>query len=72
MLVVDNFHEPKADAPWRFAFAEGLREIPDGMNLIFLSREPPVPEMARLVGEQRITRIEWEALRFTVGGGARR
>ena len=29
------------------------------------SREPPVPEMARLVGEQRITRIEWEALRFT-------
>ncbi len=25
------------------------------------------PEMARLVGEQRITRIEWEALRFTAG-----
>lgn len=65
VLVVDNFHEPKGDAPWRFAFAEGLREIPQGMNLIVLSREPPVPEMARLVGEQRITRIEWEALRFT-------
>src|SRR4029078_1754303 len=41
------------------------REIPHGMNLIVLSREPPVPEMSRLVGEQRITRIEWEALRFT-------
>jgi ATP/maltotriose-dependent transcriptional regulator MalT/DNA-binding SARP family transcriptional activator len=65
VLVVDNFHEPKGDAAWRFAFAEGLREIPDGMNLVVLSREPPVPEMARLVGEQRITRIEWEALRFT-------
>jgi ATP/maltotriose-dependent transcriptional regulator MalT/DNA-binding SARP family transcriptional activator len=65
ILVVDNFHEPKADALWRFAFAEGLREVPEGINLIFLSREPPVPEMARLVGEQRITRIEWEALRFT-------
>lgn len=65
VLVVDNFHEPKGEAPWRFAFAEGLREIPHGMNLIVLSREPPVPEMARLVGEQRITRIEWEALRFT-------
>ena len=65
VLVVDNFHEPKADITWRFAFAEGLREIPEGMNLIFLSREPPVPEMARLVGEQRITRVDWEALRFT-------
>ena len=65
ILVVDNFHEPKADAAWKFAFAEGLREIPEGINLIFLSREPPVPEMARLVGEQRITRIDWEALRFT-------
>jgi ATP/maltotriose-dependent transcriptional regulator MalT/DNA-binding SARP family transcriptional activator len=65
VLVVDNFHEPKADASWRFAFAEGLREIPQGLTLIFLSREPPVAEMARLVGEQRITRIEWESLRFT-------
>ena len=65
MLVVDNFHEPKAEPGWRFAFAEGLREIPEGMNILFLSREPPPPEMARLVGEQRITRIEWEELRFT-------
>ncbi len=66
LLVVDNFHEPKADVAWRFAFAEGLREIPLGMSLLFLSREPPPAEMARLVGEQRLTRIEWEALRFTV------
>ncbi len=65
MLVVDNFHEPKAEPGWRFAFAEGLREIPEGMNILFLSREPPPPEMSRLVGEQRITRIEWEELRFT-------
>jgi len=66
MLVVDNFHEPKGEPGWRFAFAEGLREIPEGMNILFLSREPPPPEMSRLVGEQRITRIDWEELRFTV------
>ena len=65
VLVVDNFHEPKGEPRWRFAFAEGLREIPDGMNLVVLSREPPPAEMARLVGEQRISRIEWAALRFT-------
>jgi len=65
LLVVDNFHEPKADAAWRFAFAEGLREIPATLNIVFLSREPPPPEMSRLVGEQRITRLDWEELRFT-------
>jgi len=65
LLVVDNFHEPKADAAWRFAFAEGLREIPETLNIVFLSREPPPPEMSRLVGEQRITRLDWEELRFT-------
>ena len=31
----------------------GCARFPEGMNLIFLSREPPPPEMARLVGEQR-------------------
>ncbi|MEO8507348.1 MAG: BTAD domain-containing putative transcriptional regulator [Betaproteobacteria bacterium] len=66
LLVVDNFHEPKADPAWRFAFAEGLREIPQGLNIVFLSREPPPPEMSRLVGEQRITRVDWEELRFTL------
>jgi len=66
VLVVDNFHEPKAEPAWKFAFAEGMREIPQGMNIVFLSREPPPPEMARLVGEQRITQIDWEALRFTL------
>ncbi len=65
LLVVDNFHEAKGDSAWRFAFAEGLREIPEGMTIMFLSREPPPPEMARLVGEQRITRVDWEELRFT-------
>ena len=66
MLVVDNFHEPKGEPGWRFAFAEGLREIPEGMNILFLPREPPPPEMSRLIGEQRITRIDWEERRFTV------
>ena len=33
---------PRPTPAWRFAFAEGLREIPQGLNLIFLSREPPV------------------------------
>src|SRR5438067_171528 len=65
LLVVDNFHEAPADAPWRFAFSEGIRELPPGLNILFISRMPPPPEIARLAADQSITQIDWEELRFT-------
>jgi len=65
MLVVDNFHEAPADAAWRYAFTEGLRELPVGLNLLFISRMPPPPELSRLTADQTMTRIDWEELRFT-------
>ena len=64
MFVVDNFHEAPGDPAWRVAFAEGLREIPAGDTLVFLSRTPPPPEMARLVADQSIVQIDGHALRF--------
>jgi ATP/maltotriose-dependent transcriptional regulator MalT/DNA-binding SARP family transcriptional activator len=65
ILVIDNFHEPPATAAWRHAFSEGLRELPSGLNLVFVSRMPPPPEMARLIADQSITQIDWSELRFT-------
>jgi ATP/maltotriose-dependent transcriptional regulator MalT len=65
LLVVDNFHEAPASAPWRFAFSEGIRELPAGLNIVFISRMPPPPEMVRFFADQTITRIDWEELRFT-------
>ncbi len=65
LLVVDNFHEAPADSAWRFAFTEGLRELPAGLNILFISRMPPPPELARLTADQTMTRIDWEELRFT-------
>ena len=65
LLVVDNFHEAPADALWRYAFSEGLRELPAGLNLLIISRMPPPAELARLTADQTMTRIDWEELRFT-------
>ena len=65
ILVIDNFHEPPATAAWRHAFSEGLRELPSGLNMVFVSRMPPPPEMARLIADQSITQIDWSELRFT-------
>jgi ATP/maltotriose-dependent transcriptional regulator MalT/DNA-binding SARP family transcriptional activator len=64
VLVVDNFHEAPADAAWRFAFSEGIRELPPGLNILFISRMPPPPELARFAADQSITEINWEELRF--------
>ena len=76
LIVVDNFHEAPGSAAWRTAFSEGLRELPANLNLVFISRTPPPPEMARLIADQTITQIAWDALRVTpeeavemVGGG---
>src|SRR5436309_7890609 len=57
LIVVDNFHEAPAGATWRLAFAEGLRELPANLNLLFISRTPPPPEMARMIADQSITQI---------------
>src|SRR4029079_2825363 len=38
ILVIDYFHEPPGAAAWRHAFSEGLRELPDGLNVVFVSR----------------------------------
>jgi ATP/maltotriose-dependent transcriptional regulator MalT/DNA-binding SARP family transcriptional activator len=65
LLVIDNFHEPPATAAWRHAFSEGLRELPSNLNLVFVSRTPPPPEMSRLIADQSITQIDWSELRFT-------
>ena len=52
VLVIDNFHEAPADAAWRYAFSEGLRELPVGLNLIVLSRMPPPPESPTSTGKR--------------------
>ncbi len=65
LLVIDNFHEPPGTAAWRHAFSEGLRELPANLNLVFVSRTPPPPEMSRLIADQSITQIDWSELRFT-------
>ena len=66
LIVVDNFHDAPGSAEWRQAFSEGLRELPPDLNLLFISRTPPPPEMARLIADQTITQIKWDDLRVTL------
>lgn len=70
VFVVDNFHEAAGSPEWRQAFIEALAEIPSGVNVIFLSRVDPPPEMSRLAATQAMVSLGWESLRFTEGEAA--
>lgn len=64
MLVFDNYQEGEMDL--NVVMAELVREIPDSINAVVLSRTNPAQEFARLLAHQSIVRIEWEHLRFSV------
>ena len=44
----------------------GAEEIPDGINLICLSRTEPPPAFARHASTGRLATIEWQDLRLTL------
>ncbi len=67
LVVLDNFHEARSSPAQRAAFAQGLEEIPEGINVVILSRADPPPEFARLLAGRRIGRIEPADLRCTEG-----
>ncbi len=64
-LVFDNFHEAETPSAQRAALAQALEEIPDGSNIVVLSRSDPPAEFARLAANLRIARIDESALRCT-------
>jgi len=70
VFVVDNFHEAAGTPEWRQAFADGLLELPAGLNIVFLSRVDPPPEMSRLLASQAMVQLGWESLRFTADEAA--
>ncbi|MBK7792220.1 MAG: hypothetical protein IPJ62_06720 [Betaproteobacteria bacterium] len=70
VVVLDNFDAARSSPAQRAAFAEGLEEIPEGINVVVLSRADPPPEFARLAAGQRIARLEPAELRCTEGEAA--
>lgn len=66
LVVLDNFQEAAADSTWTQVMEVGAEEIPDGINLICLSRTEPPPAFARHASTGRLATIEWQDLRLTL------
>jgi LuxR family transcriptional regulator, maltose regulon positive regulatory protein len=66
MIVLDNCQEAAAESIWTELIEIGAAEIPDGINLICISRTAPPPVLARLMSTGRLNTIEWSDLRLTL------
>jgi LuxR family maltose regulon positive regulatory protein len=66
VLVLDNFQEVPDDSPFHELIEAGIQEVPDGINLIVISRVDPPQRYSRLVANQRIALLDWEAMKLTL------
>ena len=66
VLVLDNYQEVAPEQPFHNFLAQAVDEVPPGMVLIAISRRDPPDVYARLVVNENVQRVEWDALKLTL------
>ncbi|MDS4042021.1 MAG: BTAD domain-containing putative transcriptional regulator [Candidatus Competibacter sp.] len=65
-LVLDNFHEASESTPFRVVWREAMAQIPEGVNLLVVSRLEPPAECARLQVSELLAALDAQDLRLTL------
>jgi len=65
LLVLDNVHEAALGSGFVCALGEAIRQVPEGVTLVLVSRWDPPPSFARFAVLKSIYRIGWPELRLT-------
>ena len=65
LLVFDNYQEVPEISLFHLMLANGLSAIPEGLDVIVLSRHDPPKEFARFIANRKVSLIGWDDLRFT-------
>ena len=65
MLVLDNYDEVFGKMAFHTLLVESAQEIPDGIDVVIVSRSGPPSVYTRLIANQTMTRIDWDELRLT-------
>ncbi|MGI9046806.1 MAG: AAA family ATPase [Burkholderiales bacterium] len=66
VIVFDNYQELPAESPLHALIADAISEVPEGVNVIVVSRAEPPPEFARLASNHALQRLGWEDLRLSL------
>ncbi len=66
VFVFDNYHSVPADSNFHSVLSDGLSTIPDGMNVIIISRLDLPPALSRLHANALMGMLRWDELRLSL------
>ncbi len=66
VLVFDNYQDVPEGSPFHEIILNGLSSVPDGLNIILISRKDPPPALVRLQANKFIEILGWSELRLTL------
>ena len=65
ILVFDNYQDVPEATPFHEMIRHGLSNIPEGINVMVLSRSGPPVQLSGLSAKSSMETLDWEELRFT-------
>lgn len=65
VIVLDNYQEIAPDHPFHTLIAQAIEEVPVGGNLVVISRRDPPEAYARILANENVAIVEWDALKVT-------
>jgi ATP/maltotriose-dependent transcriptional regulator MalT len=65
VLVFDGCEAIEDGDRWYDFVRAGIEAVPRGVNVLFTSRAPPAPALARLVAASRVALVGWDDVRFS-------
>ncbi|MEE8546956.1 MAG: BTAD domain-containing putative transcriptional regulator [bacterium] len=66
LLVFDNYQDVQEGSQLHQVILDGLSRIPEGINIILISRLGPVPAFSRLRANRQLELIGWDELRLSL------
>ena len=66
ILVFDNYQEAPTESPFHEVISNALISIPQGINVMFISRSDPPPVLIRLRANNLMNVLGWDELRLTL------
>jgi LuxR family maltose regulon positive regulatory protein len=65
VLVFDNYQDVPEISPFHEMIRHGLSRVPEGINVMILSRSGPPLQLSDLSAKGSLENLDWDELRFT-------